>query len=51
MNGPALARLADLRRDPRPGEDLKEVYGEVLAALARTATIAMQLKEAPHGSV
>jgi hypothetical protein len=43
-----LARLAELRQNPRPTGDLAELFRGVLEAIARAADIADQMKESPR---
>lgn len=42
-----LARLAALRQNPQPADDLMALYGAALDVVARAADVADRLKEAP----
>jgi len=47
LNAVALARLAELRQQPKPGNVLAGLFGDVLDVMARAAEVADRMKGPP----
>jgi hypothetical protein len=44
----ALARLAELRQNPRPAGDVTALYRDVLEAVAQAVAVSLEMKESPR---